>query len=145
MGRGAFVGKERSSSQSVLCTFQAVMCSLAATSARRSVQVCRQDCQATRAESAASLVPADNEITPREGTPGTASSANPHQMAHMGLNGGRPVPIIRAAMHAHTASDRQPAASALVLSVLSVAAIVAVTVSIIGIVIIRPSARGVLG
>jgi hypothetical protein len=48
-------------------------------------------------------------------------------------------------MHAHAASDRQPAASALVLSVLSVAAIVAVTVSIISVVIIRPSARGVLG
>jgi hypothetical protein len=48
-------------------------------------------------------------------------------------------------MHAYTASDRQPAASALVLSVLSAVAIVAVTVSIISGVIIRPSARGVLG
>jgi hypothetical protein len=48
-------------------------------------------------------------------------------------------------MHAHAASDRQPAASALILSGLSAAAIVAVTVSIIGGVIIRPSARGVLG
>jgi hypothetical protein len=46
-------------------------------------------------------------------------------------------------MHAHAASDPQPASS-LVLSVLP-AAIVAVPVSIIGIVIIRPSARGVLG
>jgi hypothetical protein len=62
-----------------------------------------------------------------------------------GLNGGRPVPIIRAAMHAHTASDRQPASSALDLRALSAAAIVAVTVSILGGVIIRPSARGVLG
>ena len=48
-------------------------------------------------------------------------------------------------MHAHAASDHQSAASALVLSVLSAAAVVAVTVSIIGVVIIRPSARGVLG
>jgi hypothetical protein len=63
----------------------------------------------------------------------------------LGLNDGRPVPIIRAAMHAHTASDRQLGASALVLSVLSAAAAVAVTVSIISGVIIRPSARGVLG
>ena len=47
-------------------------------------------------------------------------------------------------MYTHAASDRQ-FASSLALSVLSVAAIVAVTVSIIGIVIIRPSARGVLG
>jgi hypothetical protein len=48
-------------------------------------------------------------------------------------------------MHAHAASDRQPARS-LVLSVLSAAAVVAVTVSIISVVIIiRPSARGVLG
>ena len=57
---------------------------------------------------------------------------------------GRPVPIIRAVMHAHAASD-QPSASALVLSGLSAAAVVAATVSIIGIVIIRPSVRGVLG
>jgi hypothetical protein len=57
--------------------------------------------------------------------------------------GNRP-PIIPAAMHAHAASDRQ-LESALVLSVPPVAAVVAVTVSIIGIVIIRPSARGVLG
>jgi hypothetical protein len=62
----------------------------------------------------------------------------------MDWTSGHPVPIIRAAMHVHTASDRQPA-SALVLSVLSVAALVAVTVSIISVVIIRPSARGVLG
>jgi hypothetical protein len=47
-------------------------------------------------------------------------------------------------MYARTASDRQ-LASALALGVLSAAAVVAVTVSIIGIVIIRPSARGVLG
>ena len=54
------------------------------------------------------------------------------------------MPIIPAAMHAHAASDRQ-LTSPLVLSVLPAAAVVAVTVSIIGIVIIRPSARGVLG
>jgi hypothetical protein len=47
-------------------------------------------------------------------------------------------------MHAHAASDRQPA-SALTLGTLPAAAVVAVTVSIIGIVIIRPSARVVLG
>jgi len=61
-----------------------------------------------------------------------------------GWTTGRPVLIIRAAMHAHAASDRQPA-SALVLSVLSAAAIAAVIVSIISVVIIRPSARDVLG
>jgi hypothetical protein len=47
-------------------------------------------------------------------------------------------------MHAHAASDRQPA-STLDLSVLSAGAVVAVPVSVIGIVIILPSARGVLG
>lgn len=47
-------------------------------------------------------------------------------------------------MHAHAATATQ-FASALSQSVLSAAAIVAVTVSIISIVIIRPSARGVLG
>jgi hypothetical protein len=61
-----------------------------------------------------------------------------------GLIGTRPVPIIPAAMHAHAASDRQPA-SLLDLSGLSAAAVVAVPVSIIRVVIIRPSARGVLG
>lgn len=81
----------------------------------------------------------------REGTSGTASNVNPSQMGRQALNDGRPVPIIRAAMHAHTASAHQPASSALVLSVLSAAAVVAVTVSIRSIVIIRPSARGVLG
>jgi hypothetical protein len=47
-------------------------------------------------------------------------------------------------MHAHAASDRQ-LASSLDLSGLSAAAVVAVTVSIISVVIIRPSAKGVLG
>jgi hypothetical protein len=47
-------------------------------------------------------------------------------------------------MHVYTASDRQLEGS-LVLSALPAAAIVAVTVSIISVVIIRPSARGVLG
>jgi hypothetical protein len=47
-------------------------------------------------------------------------------------------------MHAHAASDRQPAAVLLLSGLLS-AALVAVVVSVIRIVIIRPSARGVLG
>jgi hypothetical protein len=47
-------------------------------------------------------------------------------------------------MHALAASDHQHR-SALVLSGLPVAAVVTVSVSIIAIVIIRPSARGVLG
>ncbi len=54
------------------------------------------------------------------------------------------MPIIRAAMHALAAADRQPA-SALDLRVLSTAALGAVAVAIISVVIIRPSARGVLG
>jgi hypothetical protein len=52
--------------------------------------------------------------------------------------------IIRTAMHAFAASDRR-LATALDLSTLSAAAVVAVPVSIIGVVIILPSARGVLG
>jgi hypothetical protein len=60
-----------------------------------------------------------------------------------GLIGTRPVPIISSAMHAHAASDQL--AASLDLSALSAAAVVAVTVSIISVVIIRPSARGVLG
>jgi hypothetical protein len=52
-------------------------------------------------------------------------------------------------MHAFAASDRQPvsavAQDSLGLSVLSAVAVVAVAVSIIGVVIILPSARGVLG
>jgi hypothetical protein len=47
-------------------------------------------------------------------------------------------------MYATIATDGQPA-SALTLGTLSVAAAVAVSVSIIGIAIIRPSARGELG
>jgi hypothetical protein len=47
-------------------------------------------------------------------------------------------------MHALTASDRQPARTRS-LGVLLAAAVVAVAVSIIGIVIIRPTAGGVLG
>jgi hypothetical protein len=65
-----------------------------------------------------------------------------------GWTTGRPVRIIGAAMHAHAASDHQPASTVaqLGLSVLPAAAVVgAASVSIIGIVIIRPSARGVLG
>ena len=54
------------------------------------------------------------------------------------------MPIILAAMHAHAASDHQ-LASALDLRLLSDAALDAVAVAIISIVIIRPSARGVLG
>jgi hypothetical protein len=47
-------------------------------------------------------------------------------------------------MHAYAASDSQ-FASSLDLSALSAAAVVAVPVSIISVVIIRPTARGVLG
>jgi hypothetical protein len=47
-------------------------------------------------------------------------------------------------MHAHAASDRQ-LASAPTLRLLSDAALGAVSVAIISVVIIRPSARGVLG
>jgi len=47
-------------------------------------------------------------------------------------------------MHAYTASDLQPA-SPLDLSAQSAAAVVAVPVAIISVVIILPSARGVLG
>jgi hypothetical protein len=47
-------------------------------------------------------------------------------------------------MHALAASDRQPA-SALALSTSLVAALDAVAVAIVSIVIIQPSARGVLG
>lgn len=59
---------------------------------------------------------------------------------------GHPAPIIRPAMHAVTAADCL-STSALTLGTLPVAAAVAVPVSvaIIGIVIIRPSARGALG
>ena len=47
-------------------------------------------------------------------------------------------------MHAPAAADHQPA-SALDLNVLPTAALGAVAVAILGVVIIRPSARGVLG